>query len=116
MPPAKILIAAVFHEFEIAAVTDRRPIYQKVLQKDFVQRLLVIKSKLGRPHPSGRFGGIPAGAITKFKQPAIDLSHTAYRFNRAWRRRDGCVELIAQQVLDVVNQQLLVLHLALEPE
>src|SRR5712675_1122658 len=107
MPPAKILIASVLDEFQIVAVTNRSAIDQEVLQKDFVPRLLVIKSEWKRPHPCGRFAGIPAGFIPKFKQPSINLSHTAYSFNGARRRCDGRVELITQQVLDVVNQQLL---------
>src|ERR1700686_1223267 len=116
MPPAKILIAASLDELEILAVRNQRAIDQEVLQEHLVLWLLIIESELEPPHPCLRFAGISAGAVAKFEQSAFNLCHASDCFNRGRRRRDGRVELIAKQMLDVVNQQLLMLHFVLESE
>src|ERR1700738_1150310 len=87
MPPAKILIATGVHELEIVAVCHQRAIDQKVLQKYFVPRLLVIESeRRERKHHCLRFAGItvgvhplatPSGSVTEFEQPAFNRSHAA---------------------------------------
>src|SRR5436309_2420118 len=124
MPPAKILVAAVIDKFEIVAVADRRAIDREIFQKNFVLWPLVVpgerKRPWERPHPcpdESGFTGIPAGAtVPQLKQTTFDLNHPAHAFNRRWRRLHGRVKLIAEQVLDVVNQQLLMLHLVLKSE
>src|SRR5437879_506992 len=112
MPPAKIPIAAGVHELEIITVTDRRTIDHEIFEEDSVLRLLVIESERPeRRHPCLRFARIPAGAVSKFEQSAFNFRHAAYCFDRTRRGGDRRVELIAKQMLDVINQKLLMLHL-----
>src|SRR5712692_6319528 len=107
MPPAKILIPAGIHEFEIIAAAYRRAVYQEVLQEDFVLGLFIVESETERPHPCGRFAGILAGAyplatasvsISNVKQSTFDVRHPFDVFLRTRRRCNGGVELIAEQV------------------
>src|SRR5438876_1500226 len=104
MPPTKILITACMDEFKIVTVTDGRAIDREVMEEDLMRRLFVVEREVERPHPCGRFAGIPAGAKTKFKQSSLNLHHPAHAFNRERRRRDCRIKLIAKQVLDVINQ------------
>src|SRR5712692_268435 len=122
MPPAKILIAAGVDEFEIVTVADRRAINQKVLQKNFVRRFLVVESeivvfgvrRLVAAFPNGAlpYGRANAplvtptrrGSVTEFEQSAFNFRHAAHYFNWTRRGRYRCGELIAEQMLDVVNQ------------
>ena len=55
-------------------------------------------------------------AITKLKQSPLNLHHPAHAFNRGRGRRDCHSKLITEQVLDVINQQFLMLHLVFETE
>src|SRR6266849_5796318 len=112
MPPAKILIAAGVDEFEIVAIADRCAINQEVLQKNFVRRFLVVESEIvvfGVRRLVAAFsnGALPHGratAPTEFEQSAFNFRHAAHYFNWARRGRYRCGELIAEQMLDVVNQ------------
>src|SRR2546425_7044009 len=53
-------------------------------------------------------------SITKLKQSSLNLHHSAHAFNRDRRRGDCRIKLIAKQMLDVINQQLLMLHFVLK--
>src|SRR2546421_7717602 len=124
MPPAKILVAAVVDEFKIVANASGRTFDREVFEKNFVLWPLVVPRKRKRPwerpHPGpdkSGFTGIGAGSsVSQLKQTTFNLHHAAHAFNRRWRRLHRRIELIAQQMLDVVNQQLLMLHLVLESE
>src|ERR1041385_4547553 len=106
MPPTKILIATAIDEFEVLSVTYRRPIEREIFEPNFVLRLLVVPGEIDR-------GALPHGrataplAVTKFKQSAFNLNHAAHVFNRSRRGFHRRVKLIADQMLDVVNQQFL---------
>src|SRR5580765_5050712 len=82
VPPAKILVANGVDEFKIVADTDRRAIDRKIFEPDSVLRPFVVPRKWERPHPCGRFTGIPAGSsITQLKQPTFNLNHPAHVLN-----------------------------------
>src|SRR5437588_13115870 len=55
-------------------------------------------------------------SITKLTQSPLNLHHSAHAFNRDRRRRDGRIKLIAKQMLDVINQKFLMLHLMFKTE
>src|SRR6266850_1726632 len=125
MPPAKVLITAGLDELEVVVITNRRAIDQKVLQENLVLRLLVIESETERRHPCLRFAGISAGdhplviasgSVSELKQSTLDFRHAAYDFHCARRWRNWRVILIAEQMLDVVNQKFLMLHFVLESQ
>src|SRR5262249_31019758 len=65
-PPAKVLIAAVAHEFEKLAIGDQCAIDREVWYEDAMRRLLVIESKT-------------AAFMAEAKHAAFDLSH-AFHF------------------------------------
>src|SRR5260370_33672007 len=120
MPPTKILIAAGIYEFAIVGVTHRSPIDQEVFKENLVLRLFVVEGEVvTEPRavarglrvlikgPVATAPGSVTNSITELEQPAVYFRHAAYCFNRVRRRRNRRVELIAEQVLDVVNQQVL---------
>ena len=129
MPPAKILITTVVHEFKIVAITHGRTIDEKVFEKDLVVWLLIVECKVvTEPRavarslrvliegPVATARGSVTYFITKLKQSALNLHHPVHTFNRDRRRRDCRIKLIAKQVLDVINQQFLMLHLVFKTE
>src|SRR3989442_2750012 len=130
MPPTKVLITAGVDEFKVVAVADRRPIDEKVFQELLVLLLFIVECEIvTEPRavarglriyfikgPVATARGSVTYSITKLKQSSLNLHHPAHTFNRDRRRRDCRIKLIAKQVLDVINQQLLMLHLMFEPE
>src|SRR5258708_5132954 len=132
MPPAEVLITAGLDELEVVVIANRRAIDQKVLQENLVLRLLVIESEVVvsgarrlvaaftyRALPHGRAtaplsSGRPT--VSKFKQSTFDFRHAAYCFQCPRRRGNWRVILIAEQMLDVVNQKFLMLHFMLESQ
>src|SRR5438105_12102164 len=118
MPPTKIFVATIANEFQIVTVTNRRAIDREVLEPNFVRRLLVVpRKRWERRHPCLRFTGILAGAVVpQSKQSTFDLDHAAHVLNR-WRRSfHRRVKLITKQMLDVIDEQFLMLHLVFKPE
>src|SRR5205085_3998128 len=120
MPPTKIFIAAVVDEFEILAVTYRSAIDRKILEPNFVCRLLVVPREVfGVRRLDAAFVSyaLPYGRatapirVTEFKQSTFDLNHAAHALNGLRRGFHRRVKLIAKQMLDVINEQLLMLHL-----
>src|SRR6266404_9486342 len=120
MPPTKILVATVVDEVEIVAVTYRRAIDREIFEPDFVCRFLVVPGKLfGVRRLDAAFScALPHGwaSDAKFKQSTFKLNHAANVLNRSRRDFHWGVKLITKQVLDVVNQQFLMLHLVFKPE
>src|SRR5262249_52229971 len=100
-PPAVIVVTAVVDEFDEIAIADRRAVNREILQEDRVLRLLVVP------------GEILAG-VTEREQSAPDLSHPGPGFGPG--RRAGLLRVVevTEQMLDVVDQQLLMLHLVLQ--
>src|SRR5882724_6744802 len=114
MPPAKIPVTRGVDELQVVTVADRRAIDQKVLEENFVLRLLVIESKVvffgvRRLVAGFTSGALPHGrataplstgraSITKFEQSSLNLRHATDRFNWSWRRQNHHVELIAKQM------------------
>ena len=61
--------------------------------------------------------GAPAPlSVSQQEQPTFNLCHPFNARNGFWLGNHRRIKLVAQQMLDVVNQQLLMLHLVLEPE
>ena len=114
-PPAKILIAVILYELEKIAVAHRRPIKGVILEEDLMRGLLVIESEVVKTLDFGLWilDFVPEAQP---KESAFNFSHALNRYCRGRRRLNGRVELIAKQMLDVVNQQLLVLHLVLKSQ
>src|SRR5437764_14393667 len=108
MPPSKIFIAAVVDEFEILAVTYRGAIDREIFEPDFVHRLLVVPCECGTRILRVSHGrDAHTTSVSQFKQSTFNLNHAANLLNRSRRWSHRRVKLIADQVLDVVNQQLL---------
>src|SRR6266446_5866831 len=129
MPPAKILITTGIYEFKIVSVANGRAIDEEVFQEHFVLRFLVVEGEIiTEPRAVARglrvlIKGPVATArcsvtrfITKLKQSSLNLHHPAHTFRRDRRRRDCRIKLIAKQMLDVINQQFLMLHLVFKTE
>src|SRR6266404_1199400 len=125
-PPAKVLITAVAHEFEKLSVADESLINGKILQEDLVRWLFIVESKIpfgvrrlvaalvSTTTRSTDAVATASGSVPEPKQASFDFRHP-FDSQRRWRRgfhRGG--ELIAQQMLDVVNQKLLMLHFMFE--
>src|SRR2546423_15675815 len=125
MPPAKIFIAALVDEFEILAVTYRSAIDREILEPNFVCRLLVVPGEVfGVRRLDAAFVSyaLPYGRATapirvsKFKQSPFNLNHAAHVLNGSRPGFHWPAKLITEQGLDVVTQQLLMLHLVFKPE
>ena len=128
-PPAKVLITTVADKREIVAVRDGRAIKRVVHEENLVRGLFVVESEVvvSNALPDGRatapiwtldFGlwTLDLAGVAKPEQSARDFRH-AFNFHRRGRCGfDWRVVLIAEQVFDVVNQQLLMLHLVFESE
>src|SRR5262249_49753584 len=100
-PPAVIVVTAVVDEFEEFAVADRRAVNREILQENRVLRLLVVPGEI-------------VSGVTEREQSALDLGHTGHSFGHG--RRAGLRRVVkgTEQMLDVVDQQLLMLHLGLQ--
>src|SRR5690349_20478573 len=100
-PPAEVLVAAVVDEVEVFAVGDGRAIDGEVLQEDLMRRFLVVPRK-------------SLSLKTQRKQATLDFRGAFDLRARLWKRAHLWLKLIAKQVLDVVDEQLLMLHLVFE--
>src|SRR6266508_2743308 len=117
MPPAKISVATGVDEFEIVAVTYGRAVDLKTFEPDFVLRLFIVPGECGTRILRVSHGrDAHATRVSQFKQSAFNLNHPANFLDCFWRRLHRRVKLIAQQMLYVVNEQLLMLHLVFEAE
>jgi hypothetical protein len=74
VPPTKILVAARLDEFEIITIAHRRAINLKVLEKNFMRRLLVVPRE--RTTRIWRVTLVP-----QLKQSTFNLCHAGYRFD-----------------------------------
>src|SRR5215470_11045098 len=82
-----------------------------------MRRLFVVPSeRMERPHPCGRVAAIRGCVVTQLKQSAFNLNHSAYGLNGLRRSFQRRIELIAKQMLDVIDEQFLMLHLVFETE
>src|SRR5260221_11988253 len=113
MPPAKVSVTRGVDELQVVTVADRRAIDQKVLEENFVLRLLIIKSKVvffgvRRLVAGFTSGALPHGratapvstgraSITKLEQSPLNLSHACDGFKRKRCLQNHHVELIAKQ-------------------
>src|SRR5687767_5887130 len=116
-PPAKILVAIVANELQVITVCHEGTVECVVRHKNLVRRLLVVECKvvITRGFDLGPWT-LDFGPVTEPEQSALDLRH-AFNFHaRFGRQTYGRLKLIAQEMFDVINQQLLVLHLVLESE
>src|SRR5690349_14737048 len=116
MPPTKIFVAARVDEFEILADTHRRTIEREIFQPHFVRRLLVVPGELVVRTLDFGLWTLDGCSVAQLKQSTFNLNHTSHSREGLRRRFDWRIELIAEQMLDVVHQQLLMLHLVLETE
>src|SRR5258708_6436656 len=113
-PPAKVLIAALAYEFEKLSVADESLIDGKILQEDLVRGLFIVESKIIVAAFESVLRSRAGSCVTQPKQASFDFRH-AFDSHRRWRRGfHRCGELIAQQMLDVINQKLLMLHFMFE--
>src|SRR6266581_3467142 len=46
MPPAKIIVASGFHEFQVIGVAHRRAIDPKIFEEDLVLRFLIVEREV----------------------------------------------------------------------
>src|ERR1700752_941576 len=107
-PPTKVLIATIVNELEKVADTDRGFVDCEVLEENLMRGFLVVECKL--------VGTRTQPFVANLEQSTFDPRHAHDLRRRFWQLFQWCVELITQQVLDVVNKQLLVLHLVLETQ
>src|SRR5687767_8092930 len=116
-PPAEILVTTVANELQVIAICHQRAIECVVRHKNLVRRLLIVECKvvITRAFDLGLWT-LDFGPVTEPKQSALDLRHPYNLYARFGSNTDGRVKLIAQEMFDVVNQQLLMLHLVLESE
>src|SRR6266851_266096 len=125
-PPTKVPITAVAHEFKKLAVAYGSLIDGKILEEDMVRRFFIVESKI-------QFGvrrlvaalvyittkttnpvASASGSVPQPKQASFNFRHAFDSHRRAGRGFHLRGELIAQQMLDVVNQELLMLHFMFE--
>src|SRR5262249_19714223 len=100
VPPTVIAVAARLDEFKIFSIRNRCPPYPVILQIHQVSRLLVIVSE-------------PSAAVAKLEQALFNLGHSTRRLASPDIRKRSCLRgpiEVAQQMLDVIDHQLLVLH------
>src|SRR5262245_30211750 len=116
MPPAKVFITASIYELEVVTHADRRAIDLKVLEPNLVRRFFVIPGELVVRTLDFGLWTLDGCIVPQFKQSTFNLNHASYRLNGFRRRFDGRIELIAKQMLDVIDEQFLMLHLVLETE
>src|SRR6185436_14235433 len=108
MPPAKILITAGLDEFQIVPNAYQCAIDLEVFEKDSVRRLFVVPGKSGTRILRVSHGrDAHATSASQLKQPTFNLRHAGRRFERRGRWPHWRIKLIAEQVLDVIDQQLL---------
>src|ERR1700694_3672289 len=122
-PPAKILIAIVANALKQIAIAHERAVEGKGLEKNLMRGLFVVEREVvvfGVRRLDAAFGSVaidalPDGRATApsiLAQPRQSAFNLCHAFNLHRRRRglfDKRIKLIAEQMLDVVNQQLLML-------
>src|SRR6266849_2465745 len=116
-PPAKILIAIVANELKKIAIAHQRAVDTEILQEDLMRRLFIVESEVvvRRTLDFGLWT-LDLVSVAKPKQSACNLCHALDPCHGGGSGLNRRVELIAQQMLDVVNEQFLMLHLVLESE
>src|ERR1043166_1865656 len=121
----KVLISTIPNEFKVVAIRHWRLVESKILNEYLVLRLLIIKSELG-----AGTAGVPACPLYQHRvlldagrrgrlrsqhhQASLNLGHSFDTTKRRRLRFHCYLKLIAEQMLDVVNKQLLMLHLMFE--
>src|ERR1051326_1438511 len=115
VPPTKISVAFRLNELEIFADTNRCSIDREIFKPHFVRGLFIVPGERGTRIlrlSHGRHA--QATSVPQLKQSTVDLDHSIDARNRFRCGSERRLKLIAQQMLDVIDEQLLMLHLVLE--
>src|SRR5687767_810163 len=125
-PPTKILVTVVAHKLEIFAICDETTIECVVLKENLVRRLFIVESEIVvfamrrldaafvRKTLDLGLWTLDFSSVSQPKQSTFDFGHSLDFHSRLRRSLNRRCKLIAKQMFDVVNQQLLVLHFVLE--
>src|SRR5882672_8007198 len=114
-PPAKILVTTIAEKLQIVAVADQRAVEGVVLKENPVRGLFVVEGEvvIRRTEDCG-LRTVDLCGVSQPEKSACDFRHAFVSCHGGGSGLNCRVILIAKQMLDVVDQQLLMLHLVLE--